>query len=133
MAEKTQSEIVYARLNELIAGGASLADAVRKVAKETGKTENAVRALRHNYMRKLGGGSGAAGRGKRGRRGSRPISADQAITEAKKLLTSALSAIDSELDAARAEVAAAQSRYDKLAASINERKRDLEHKIKALG
>jgi hypothetical protein len=129
MPEKTQSEIVYNRLTELVGQGSSLADAVRKVAGETGKTENAVRALRHNYIKKLEGGGRRAV--KRARSG--PLSPEQAVAEAKKLLSGALGAVDRELEAARTELGAAQARYDKLAATINERKSELERKIKALG
>lgn len=125
--KKTQSEIVYTRLNELIGGGSSLADAVRKVAKETGKNENSVRALRHNYMRKLEGG------GRKRSRSGGPLSAEQAVAEAKKLLRGAIKAVDHELAAAKAELESAQSKYDKLASSIGQRKDELERKIRALG
>ncbi len=122
----TQQETVYNRIAELTGQGKSLADAVRQVAEETGKTENAVRALRFNYKRKLEGGS----RSKRAK--SAPLTADQAVSEAKRLLTTALDAIDRELAEARSEVDAAQSKYNKLASSVSERKSELQRKIAAL-
>lgn len=122
----TQQELVYNRIAELTDQGNSLADAVRQVAIETGKTENAVRALRFNYKRKLEGGS----RAQRGK--PAPLTAAQAVSEAKKLLISALNAIDRELTEAKSELDAAQARYNSLATSASERKTELQRKIEAL-
>lgn len=127
MAKQTQQELVYNRIAQLTDTGQSLADAVRQVAQETGKTENAVRALRFNYKRKVEGG----GRSKRGK--SAPLSPEQAVAEAKKLLTTALGAVDRELAEAKSELDAAQSKYQRLAAPANERKSALQRKIEALG
>lgn len=127
MAQQTQQELVYSRITELTDQGSSLAEAVRQVAEETGKTENAVRALRFNYKRKLDGGS----RGKRSK--DAPLTAEQAVTEAKKLLVTALEAVDRELAEAKRELEAAQSKYNSLASSVGSRKADLERKIEALG
>lgn len=127
MPEPTQQETVYRRITELTEQGSSLAEAVRQVAEETGKTENAVRALRFNYKRKLDGG----GRGKRGK--AAPLTAEQAVTEAKKLLVSALEAVDRELREAKQELETAQQNYNTLASSVGARKADLERKIEALG
>jgi predicted RNase H-like nuclease (RuvC/YqgF family) len=125
----TQQEIVYNKLEALVARGSSLADAVREVAKETGKTENTVRALRYNQMRKLKGGAGSAARRVR----NAPVSAEAAVAEAKKLLSQAVGAVDRELDAARKELDAAKARYDALAASAEAKKSDLQKKLAALG
>lgn len=125
----TQQEIVYNKLEALVTQGSSLADAVRAVAKETGKTENTVRALRYNQLRKLKGGTAAGAR----RAKSASLSAEAAVGEAKKLISQAIGAVDRELDAARKELDAAKARYDALAASAEAKKADLQKKLTALG
>lgn len=125
----TQQEIVYNKLEALTAQGQSLADAVRAVAKETGKTENTVRALRYNQLRKLKGGASAGARRVR----NAPVSAEAAVAEAKKLLSQAVGAVDRELESAKKELDAAKARYEALATSAEAKKADLQKKLAALG
>lgn len=49
MAGQTQMEAVYGRITEPTGQAGSLTEAVRQVAQETDKTQNAVRALRFKY------------------------------------------------------------------------------------
>lgn len=125
MKRPNQSETVYNRLAELTAGGSSFADAVRRVVAETGKNEKAVRALHYNHRRKLGLGSMSKNRK------FKPLTVDEALAQAKQLLSQALAAIDRELGDARADLDTAQAKYDQLVAVSGTRKADLERKIRA--
>lgn len=129
--EKTEAQIVYERIEQLKAEGVSLADAVRQVAEERGKKEGAVRTNYYRYAKNVTGGGGA--RKPRSRRGGRmTVTVDGAVDEAKAVLQKAIDSIDSEVEDAKRELAAAQTRYDELVASVKERKADLEKRIKAL-
>lgn len=126
--DKTEAQVVYERIEELKAAGSSNAEAVRKVAVERGKKENAVRANQHQYRQKLGSG------GTRRRRGAKAseLSVDDALAQARAVLEKALAGIDAEVDAAKRELDEAQARYDAVASSVESRKAELEGKIRAL-
>jgi hypothetical protein len=126
---KTQAEETYETITKLTDGGMRMADAVHKVASDTGKTEGAVRGNYYNHRRKLDRGSTTPARRSRRRQA---LSVDDAIEGARQLLQQALGAIDRELEAAKAELDVAQQRYDQLESSVKDRKDELERKIKAL-
>ncbi len=129
--DKTESQAVYERIEQLKADGVSLADAVRQVAQERGKKEGAVRGNYYNHAKKVaGGGGGGKPRSRRSTRAA--ITVDGAVDEAKGVLQKAIDSIDTEVEAAKKELAAAQARYDELVASVKERKASLEKRIKAL-
>jgi len=133
MAKKTEAEVVYERIEELTGSGTRFADAVRTVAEERGKKENAVRANYYNHKKKLDGGTSSSPRSRgRSRATAQPLSVDNALAQAKALLEEALANIDREVETARAEVDTAQARYDELVASVADRKSELETKIAAL-
>jgi uncharacterized protein YoaH (UPF0181 family) len=125
---KTQAEQTYEAIKRLMDGGMSMADAVRKLAKQQGKKENAVRGNYYNHARKLAGG------GKRqSRRSTRTaLSADDAVARAKQVLKEALGAVDQEVQEAKREFQAAKKRYDDVVASADSSKRELHKKIAAL-
>lgn len=127
---KTEAQIVYERIEELKAYGMSNADAIRQVAQERGKKENAIRANQHQHRRKLQGGSATSS--PRGRRRKTPTPTDP-IAEARAILERALQDDDAEVTAAKAELDAAQARYDEAVNRATERKAELEKKIAALG
>jgi uncharacterized protein YoaH (UPF0181 family) len=126
---KTQAEQTYEAINRLMDEGMSMADAVRRLAKEQGKQENAVRGNYYNHRRKLEGTSSAPIR--RPRR-SPPVSVDDAVAEAKRLLQQAVATIDQEVDDAKRALDTAKGRYDEVVASVKTRKEELERKIAAL-
>jgi hypothetical protein len=101
-----------------------LADAVRQLAAQTGRSEAAVRASYYHERAK----HGRDGRG----RPSVELSVDDAIREARQLLERALERIDEELEAAKAKADAAAERYETLKAAAAERRSELERKIAAL-
>lgn len=126
---KSVAQAVYEQVEEMKSGGMSNADAVRQVAEQQGKSINAVRANIHQHRQR----AGIASTGRRGR-GRKPqeVTVESALGQAKALLQQALDGIDREVDTAKADLDAAQARYDELVESIAERKQDLENKIKAL-
>lgn len=118
----------YEAVEALKADGMSNADAIRKVAADMGKAENAVRGGLHQYRARHQDGAGAPGRGRR-----RPTaSVDDHLADARRSLEQALRLIDGEVDRARAELDAAQARYDETTASVAGRKADIERKLAAL-
>jgi len=131
MADKPLGQTYYEEVEALKEGGMSNSDAIRSVAKKYNKKENAIRGGIHQYRaRHLDGGNAAAPR--RGRRPSTPVSVEDAVAGARRMLEQALEAVDRDSAAAKERLDAAQREYDELLASAQERKRDLEQKIKAL-
>ena len=132
MAKITQAEQTYIELDRLTSGGMSFADAVRKVAADTGKKEGAIRANFYNHKKKLEGGAPATTTGRRGRPKAQTLTVDGALAQARAILEQALQGIDREVDAVKAELEAVQARHDALVASVKDRKTELQQKIKAL-
>ena len=116
----------------LKAEGLSNVDAIRKVAEESGKKENAVRANQHQYRQKLEGGGSPGTPRRRSALKLPALTAESAVAQAKQLLEQALAAIDGEVEAAKTELDAVQAHYDELVASVKDRKEDLERKIEGL-
>ena len=130
MVDQTKSlaETYYEEVEALKAEGVANAEAVRQVAEKHGKTENAVRGAIYQYKtRHLSGGGGAS----RSRRRS-PATVDDFVSSARQALEQALELVDREVDEAKVALEAAQARYDEAAASVKDRKADIERKLKAL-
>jgi uncharacterized protein YoaH (UPF0181 family) len=125
------AQIDYERIEALKAKGLRNAEAVRIVAEERGKSENAVRANQYSYRKKLRETAVSGYRGGRSAT-SQVLTVDGAIAQAVGTLERAMAAIDGEVEAAKAEFEAAQSRYDELVVSAKDRKAELAAKIKAL-
>jgi hypothetical protein len=121
---KTKAAETYAALTKLTADGLRLADAVRQLGAETGRSESAIRASYYQQRTRLG---------VHGRRPSRaPISAEETIRQARQLLEQALATIDEELAAAKADADAALEHYQRLQAQAAETRSELQGKIAAL-
>lgn len=124
---KSLSQQYYEKVEALKADGLSNAEAVRRVAKEHSKKENAVRGGINQYKRiHLDGG----GSPRRGRRGSKTV--DDHLASARQSLETALGLVDKEVEDAKAALEAAQASYDEVVASVKDRKQDIERKLKAL-
>lgn len=132
MAHETKSlaEQYYEAVEGLKQGGMSNAEAIRKVAADFGKEENAIRGGTHQYKKKLEGG-GTASSGGRGRRKAVATVEDH-LASARRSLEEALHLVDREVDQAKQALDAAQARYDEVTASVKDRKTDIEKKLKAL-
>lgn len=129
----TEAQIVYERIEELVAGGMSNADAIRAVADERGKQVNAVRANQHQYRKKLEGGAAPSGRG-RGRSAKRAApTASDAVAEARAALERGLAGLDGQVEKAKKALDAAQRAYDEAVAKVKQERAELEAKIKVLG
>jgi uncharacterized protein YoaH (UPF0181 family) len=125
---KPLSQQYYEQVEKLKAGGMSNADAVRQVAKEHGKKENAVRGGINQYKRiHLDGGGSSPRRARRGGRG-----VDDYLASARQSLETALGLVDREVEDAKAALDSAQARYDEVVASVKDRKADIQRKLKAL-
>jgi uncharacterized protein YoaH (UPF0181 family) len=133
MAEQTESKTLgqqyYKEVEALKAEGVSNAEAIRQVAANHGKKENAVRGGLHQYKSKLNGGGDPA-TPRRGRVAK--ASVDDLLESARQSLESAVALIDQEVAEAKAALDAAQARYDEVVSSVKDRKADVEKKLKAL-
>jgi hypothetical protein len=123
----TKAAETHAAITRLADGGMRLADAVRQLAAQTGRSEAAIRASYYYERAKLG----QHGRDGRGRPPAGPF-VDDAIREARQLLERALKRVDEELEAAKGELDAAAERYETLRTAAAERKSELERRIAAL-
>ena len=131
VAESTKplGQLYHEQVEALKAEGMSNADAVRAVAAKQGKQQNAVRAGIHQYKSRHDGGGGATPR--RNRRSSVATIEDH-LAAARKSLESALGLLDREVGEAKTALDAAQARYDQAVASANNKRADLEQKLRAL-
>ena len=125
---KTLGQQYYEEVEALKAQGVPNAEAIRQVAAQHDKKENAVRGGLHQYKSKLNGGGSASPR--RGR--SAAVSVDDLLASARQSLESAVALIDHEVADAKAALDAAQAHYDEVVSSVKERKADVEKKLKAL-
>lgn len=126
--DKPLSQRYYETVERLKAEGVSNADAVRQVAAEHGKKENAVRGGINQYRRiHLDGGGSSKPRPSR-----RRATVEDHVENARRSLEEALSLIDNEVDDAKAALDSAQARYDEVTAAVKDRKADIEGKLKAL-
>lgn len=131
MADKPLGQAYTEEVETLKQGGMSNADAIRTVASKYDKSQNTVRAGIHQFKSRRAGKTGGTSNGRRSRRPS-ALSVDDAVAGARQMLEQARAGVDAEIDRAKAELDAVQQRYDELVASAEERKRDLDAKIKAL-
>jgi hypothetical protein len=133
MAEQTEGKTLgqqyYEEVEALKAQGATNVEAIRQVAAQHGKKENAVRGGLHQYKSKLnGGGDTATPRRVRAAKAS----VDDLLEGARQSLESAVALIDQQVAEAKAALDAAQAHYDEVVSSVKDRKADVEKKLKAL-
>ena len=117
----------YETIEQLKAGGMTMADAVKQVATDEGKNPSAIRGNYYNHAKKLAGGT------TRSRRSTRAaLSVDDVVASARQLLEQARTEIDREIEAAKQEYEQAKARYDELVSSAEAHKKDLNKRIAAL-
>lgn len=126
--DKPLSQQYYEEVEALKASGVSNAEAIRQVAEQHGKKENAVRGGIHQYKSRHMDGNGTSPT----RRRRATVSVEDHLAQARQSLEQALALIDKEVDDAKAALDAAQERYDAAVASVKDRKADIEKKLKAL-
>lgn len=128
---KPLSQRYYEEVETLKSEGFSNADAVRQVAAEHGKKDNAVRGGINQYKRiHLDGSTTSSSSPRRTRRGAKTV--EDHVASARQSLETALSLVDKEVGDAKAALDSAQARYDAVVASVKDRKADIEDKLKAL-
>jgi hypothetical protein len=128
----SEAEAVYERVEELKRTGLDHAEAVRAVAEERGKKENAVRTSHYRYRVKTHATSLPRASRNGRETAAKPVSVDDAVSRARSVLEGALDAVNREASVAKEEIDAAQARYDQVLASVEERRAILEQKIAAL-
>lgn len=127
---KPLNQTYFDEVEALKSQGMSNADAVREVAKKHDKNENAVRGGIHQFKTKHSGSSGPTATVRRLRQ--KAASVDDLVATARQALESARDLIEQEVTDAKAALDAAQARYDEVAASVKDRKADIEKKLAAL-
>jgi uncharacterized protein YgiM (DUF1202 family) len=125
---KTLGQQYYEEVEALKAQGVPNAEAIRQVAAQHDKKENAVRGGLHQYKSKLNGGEVSTPR--RGR--TAKASVNDLLNSARQSLESAVALIDHEVADAKAALDAAQAHYDEVVSAVKDRKADVEKKLKAL-
>jgi hypothetical protein len=121
----TKAQAVYEKINALIEGGTSRADAFKQVAEETGRTPHGVRGSYYSYAR------GEVGNGKtRTRR--RETTLDTAVADARVSLERAIQAVDVEVEAAKARAQEAKAEYEDIRGSAEQRKAAIAERLEAL-
>ena len=122
----TKSEEVFTRVEQLVAGGMSKADAFKELAEEYGQPVNSVRGSYYQHTRKENGGE----TGSRPRR--RETTPEDALADARAALERAIQSVDREVAVAKERTDEAKREYDALKASAEERKRAISQRLEAL-
>jgi len=120
----TKAQEVFERVEGMVAAGEKKAEAFRQLASEYGIEPNSARGLYYAHSRSLGGSPAA--------RSSRTRQAVDPVESAVVVLEKAISAIDREINGAKARVDDARSEYERLRETAGERKTVLQAKIDAL-
>lgn len=120
----TKAQQVYERVEELVSGGSTKADAYVQVAEEFGLKPNSVRGSYYQHTRKLRGG--------KPRSRKRETTTEDAVASAVATLEQALESIDAEIETARERADEAQREFEALEASATDRKQAIQAKIDAL-
>lgn len=120
----TKAQQVYERVEALVATGVRKSDAFRQVADELGQPFNSARGAYYAHTRTLGGTPGASRK--------RATTATDPIEQATSVLSTALEAIDDQVEDAKARADEAAAEYKELRDSAAERKATIKAKIEAL-
>jgi hypothetical protein len=119
----TKAKEVFTKVEALIAGGTSKADAFKQLAEEYGQPVNSIRGSYYAKTRSEGDSS-------KPRR--RETTLDVALAEARKGLEQAIVNIDREVEAAKSRADEAKAEHDALKASASERKAAISQRLEAL-
>jgi hypothetical protein len=125
----TKAEEVYTRVEALIAGDVTKAEAFKQLAAEYDQPVNSIRGSYYQHSRKAGGGDGAVRPPRTRRRETTP---EDAVADARAALERAIEAIDREVEAAKARADEATAEYDALRGSAQTRKAAITAKLTAL-
>jgi hypothetical protein len=121
----TKAEQVHGKVNKLIDGGMSRADAFKQIAGEYGQPVNSIRGSYYSFSR------GATGNGK-GRPRRRETTPEDALADARAALERSIEAIDREVEAAEERASEAGAEAKALKASAADRKKAITERLEAL-
>lgn len=125
----TKAEEIYTRINEMVVGGTTKAEAFKQLAEKYGQPVNSIRGAFYQHSRKANGEGGQTTAPRTRRRETTP---EDAMADARAALERAIEAIDREVDAAKARADEAQAEYEALRSSAQDRKDAIAAKLEAL-
>jgi len=131
----TKAQEVYEQVEAMIAAGeVKKADAFKTLAEQYGQPVDSLRGAYYQHKRvRDNGGTPPTGNGSGTRRTRRrETTSETAVESAITTLRRAIDSIDSEIEVARERATEAQSEYDAMQASADERKTAIEEKITLL-
>jgi chromosome segregation ATPase len=120
----TKADQTRERIDALVAGGLTKADAFRQLSEEVGQPVKSLQGAYYNATRKANGGSTRARK--------RETTTADALAQATAVLEKAIESIDAEIQAAKTRADEAKSEYEALKSSASERKKAIQAKIDAL-
>jgi hypothetical protein len=120
----TKAAEVHTKVEALIAGGTTKADAFKKLAEEYGQPVNSIRGSYYQHTRTTDGGSSRPRR--------RETTPEDAIGDARAALERAIQSVDREVVTAEERATEARAEADALKASAPERKKAIQARLKAL-
>lgn len=121
----TKAETVYRKVEELVAGGMTKAEAFKKLAEEYSQPVDSLRGSYYTWKSQLEGGGT-----RRPRR--RETTLGDALDDARRALERAVESVDKEVAEARTRAEESKAEYDALKASAPERKKAIQQKLDAL-
>lgn len=121
----TKAQEVFEKVEALVVGGTSKAEAFKQLAEEYGQPVNSVRGSYYQHTRPKNGEGSAKPR-------RRETSPEDALNDARSALERAIDAIDREVTAAKARADEAKAEYDSQKASAASRKEAIAGKLEAL-
>ncbi len=122
----TKAQEVFQRVEELVAGGASKPDAFKQLADEYGQPVNSIRGSFYQGAKAQTGENAP----KRTRR--RETTPEDALADARKVLSRAIEQVDAEVEVAKARAEEAVAEHKALAESAAARKEAIQASLDAL-
>jgi hypothetical protein len=121
----TKAQEVYEKVEELIAGGSTKAEAFKQLADEYGQPVNSIRGSYYTWSK-----SQDPDRPSRTRR--RETTPEDALSDARRVFERAIEQVDAEVDAAKHRADEAKAEHDALKASAADRKKAIQERLDAL-
>jgi hypothetical protein len=120
----TKAEEVHGKVEALMSGGATKADAFKKLAEEYGQPVNSIRGSYYQHTRATEGGPSRTRR--------RETTPEDAVADARAALQRAIENVDREVAVAEERATEARAEADALKASAANRKKAIAQRLEAL-
>lgn len=124
----TKAQEVFEKVEALVAGGSTKADAFKQLAGEYGQPVNSMRGAYYAHSRQ--GDDAGSTRSRRSKR--RETTPEDALADAREALDRAIQSIDREVEAAQTRAEEAQAEYEALKGSAKAKKEAIAAKRDAL-